>query len=248
MIKFFRTLRKKLIEQNKTGSYVKYAIGEIILVVIGILIALQINNWNEQKKDREVEVNILKEIYDNLNVDLTNLQLKIDETNSFKIANLKVLEHLENKTPLNDSLHFYYARLNAYGSFRSVNAGYVNLKSKGVDLIQNDSLRSSIPLLYDYEYFHFVEDIVNAISTFRSNKSAYFNERIYLDGGLFTKGVPYNLTELQNDEQFKGYLKSTMVFLDWMNHRRALGLEKVEVMMQAIEKELIKKTLHLNKH
>ncbi|MBT8376350.1 MAG: hypothetical protein KJO22_05740 [Bacteroidia bacterium] len=50
MIKFFRHIRFNLMSQNKTGKYLKYAIGEIILVVIGILIALQINNWNEERK------------------------------------------------------------------------------------------------------------------------------------------------------------------------------------------------------
>ncbi|NNC44454.1 MAG: hypothetical protein HKN99_01055 [Winogradskyella sp.] len=55
MIKFFRKIRYNLMEQNKTGKYFKYAIGEIILVVIGILIALQINNWNEQRKEKQQE-------------------------------------------------------------------------------------------------------------------------------------------------------------------------------------------------
>ena len=50
MIKFFRKIRYDLMEKNKTGKYFKYAIGEIVLVVIGILIALQINNWNEGNK------------------------------------------------------------------------------------------------------------------------------------------------------------------------------------------------------
>ena len=50
MIKFFRKIRYDLMEKNKTGKYLKYAIGEIVLVVIGILVALQINNWNEQRK------------------------------------------------------------------------------------------------------------------------------------------------------------------------------------------------------
>ncbi len=52
MIKFFRHIRKDLMEKNKTGKYLKYAIGEIILVVIGILIALSINNWNEGNKQQ----------------------------------------------------------------------------------------------------------------------------------------------------------------------------------------------------
>ena len=50
MIKFFRHIRQNLIMENKTGKYLKYAIGEIVLVVIGILIALQVNNWNENRK------------------------------------------------------------------------------------------------------------------------------------------------------------------------------------------------------
>jgi hypothetical protein len=49
MLKFFRTIRKKLIEQNNVRKYMLYAIGEILLVVIGIFIALQVNNWNELK-------------------------------------------------------------------------------------------------------------------------------------------------------------------------------------------------------
>jgi hypothetical protein len=53
MIKFFRKIRYELMEKNKTGKYLKYAIGEIVLVVIGILIALSINNWNENRKDEK---------------------------------------------------------------------------------------------------------------------------------------------------------------------------------------------------
>lgn len=49
MIKFFRKIRQNLITEGKTGKYLKYAVGEVVLVVIGILIALQINNWNEAK-------------------------------------------------------------------------------------------------------------------------------------------------------------------------------------------------------
>ncbi|NNC35807.1 MAG: hypothetical protein HKO09_13100, partial [Croceitalea sp.] len=62
MIKFYRQIRYNLMETGKTGKYLKYAIGEIILVVIGILIALQINNWNEQRKDRIREQIILNNL------------------------------------------------------------------------------------------------------------------------------------------------------------------------------------------
>jgi hypothetical protein len=59
MINFFRKIRKNLLMENKTGKYFKYAIGEIILVVIGILIALSINNWNENRKLKSSELKML---------------------------------------------------------------------------------------------------------------------------------------------------------------------------------------------
>ncbi|WP_298371203.1 DUF6090 family protein [uncultured Lutibacter sp.] len=64
MIKFFRKIRQKLLTENKTGKYFKYAIGEIILVVIGILIALQINNWNENRKNKIAEADYYCRILD----------------------------------------------------------------------------------------------------------------------------------------------------------------------------------------
>ncbi len=59
MIKLFRKTRYNLMETGKTGKYLKYAIGEIVLVVIGILIALQINNWNESRKLQNEELKLL---------------------------------------------------------------------------------------------------------------------------------------------------------------------------------------------
>ena len=62
MIKLFRKFRQNLIFEGKNGRYLKYAFGEVILVVIGILIALQINNWNDNRKDRIIEKEILTEL------------------------------------------------------------------------------------------------------------------------------------------------------------------------------------------
>ena len=69
MIKFFRKIRYNLMSENKTGKYFKYAIGEILLVVIGILIALQINNWNENRKLNNNEKIILTDLVEDLELD-----------------------------------------------------------------------------------------------------------------------------------------------------------------------------------
>ena len=77
MIKFFRKIRYNLMEQNKTGKYFKYAIGEVILVVIGILIALQINNWNENRKYNKNNTLMLQQLLEENKVNY--LKLKDDK-------------------------------------------------------------------------------------------------------------------------------------------------------------------------
>jgi len=82
MIKFFRNIRRALLKEGKTINYIKYAIGEIVLVVIGILIALQINNWNEGRKEALKEKQLLKnlqgEFKDNLK-DLDSIAIEVDK-------------------------------------------------------------------------------------------------------------------------------------------------------------------------
>ena len=63
MLRFFRQIRQRLLTENKFSKYLLYAVGEILLVVIGILIALQVNNWNEARLERENEILIARDVY-----------------------------------------------------------------------------------------------------------------------------------------------------------------------------------------
>ncbi len=85
MIKFFRHIRKDLMGKNKTGKYFKYAIGEIILVVIGILIALSINNWNEKRLEKIEE----KVILETIKVDFENAIAEFNELNQNRVDLIK---------------------------------------------------------------------------------------------------------------------------------------------------------------
>ena len=69
MIKFFRHIRKQLLGEGKTTKYFKYAIGEILLVVIGILIALSINNWNENRKEQKQQTKLITQLLEDANID-----------------------------------------------------------------------------------------------------------------------------------------------------------------------------------
>ncbi len=101
MIKFFRNIRLNLLSEGKTGKpalpvgrYLKYAIGEILLVVIGILIALQINNWNDQKKNEQSEILYYCRILDDFKLDETLIEELIIKTNHRINASKEILLEL----------------------------------------------------------------------------------------------------------------------------------------------------------
>lgn len=100
MIKFFRKIRQNLLSEGKTGKYLKYAIGEIVLVVIGILIALQINNWNERNKEN----NSAKVLARSLIQDLTKDVEFLSGATKFSALKINECDELFNilKTPIVD--------------------------------------------------------------------------------------------------------------------------------------------------
>ncbi|MCB0647848.1 MAG: hypothetical protein KDC49_14365 [Saprospiraceae bacterium] len=85
MMKFFRNIRQALLAEGKTSRYLKYAVGEIILVVIGILIALQVNNWNTEKNEQKTIRSLLEAIKQDLKTD-------IEQTNRTSAFNQKYLD------------------------------------------------------------------------------------------------------------------------------------------------------------
>lgn len=92
MLKLFRNIRKNLLNQGKTSKYFKYAIGEIFLVVIGILIALQINTWNENRKANIEETAILENLYENLLLARQQSNTLITEEITLKNLLIQVLD------------------------------------------------------------------------------------------------------------------------------------------------------------
>jgi len=152
MIKFFRKIRQNLLSEGKTGKYLKYAIGEIILVVIGILIALQINNWNETNKLHKRELALLSELKTNLIVNIVNLENDIQkQTRSMNSFNhILNLPHINQ--PYNDSIPNYLSDIDFAPDVILVSSAFQTLKSSGLELIQSDSLRIEIVNLFEVDY------------------------------------------------------------------------------------------------
>jgi len=152
MIKFFRIIRQKLLTENKFSRYLIYALGEILLVVIGILIALQINNWNDYRKQIKKEREILQQFKIELNEDL----LILNETTSYNNFLIKscdeLIRHLENDLPYNDSLSLYFDRWASPDVLEFNGSTYQNLITTGPELIRNKYLRNDILKLYNFSY------------------------------------------------------------------------------------------------
>ena len=151
MINFFRRIRKKLADDNKPLKYMRYAIGEIVLVVLGILIALQINNWNEDRIKKIREKEIVQFIYDELAVNAHY----IDERNKeFKLRLSKAWELLgmtgAKATSIHpDSLGKYTETIFIMGTYSPYKMNLTRIiHGNEFNLIRYDSLRS---FLGDYE-------------------------------------------------------------------------------------------------
>ena len=144
MIKFFRKIRQKLLSKNKLSKYSRYAIGEIVLVVIGILIALQINNWNTQLQLNTQEQVNLKILKSEFTFNKIELQRNIEKAMRLKgrADSLLILFKVPQSNIDPENLRFLTLGLSAYSTYDPSNGALNNLISSGqLNLIKNDSLR-----------------------------------------------------------------------------------------------------------
>ncbi|WP_029038183.1 DUF6090 family protein [Salinimicrobium xinjiangense] len=144
---FFRKIRRYLVAQHKPARYLKYAIGEIILVVIGILIALQINNWNEFRKERKKEEMYLKSLKSDLRESQAELKRVIEKTERVTSASIQLLSFSTDTVPMPPPAVFDSLVAQTFGyTIAMTNEGTINDISGSGDLkvIRNDSLRRMI--------------------------------------------------------------------------------------------------------
>jgi len=145
MIKFFRKIRQNLLMENKTGKYFKYAIGEIILVVIGILIALQINNWNEKRKiqsNQENYLTLLKTEAENNLKEIRNTKNEVSEMNMTQIVLYNLINIKQDTVTEKHLSESLFRIVSGFYKFKYENSALSDLKSSGnLKNVLNDSLR-----------------------------------------------------------------------------------------------------------
>lgn len=149
MIFLLRNIRQKLLSNNKVATYLLYAIGEIILVVIGILIAVNIDNWNEANQRKELENKLLEEMISDLALQADDILININ-THQASMASCKVIRNtLLEERPYHDTLSQHFVRVYNFTIFHSKNGAYKMLETQGISLISDDHLRAQITNYFD---------------------------------------------------------------------------------------------------
>jgi len=143
MIKFFRKIRYNLMEQNKTGKYLKYAFGEIFLVMVGILLAVQVNNWNIERADNDRETKYQTNIVLDLKKDIVRLDYLIEFRKGRLIGDQNILQQM-NGMPSNSLTELTKNVVNSLmeENFSPNNTTFLELSNSGnLNLISNDSIK-----------------------------------------------------------------------------------------------------------
>ena len=240
MIKFFRHIRQTLIMENKTFNYLKYAIGEIVLVVIGILIALQINNWNENRKDRFIEKKILQSLNNDLQKDIYSMKYMISNDSLIYESNSKLIQILKDShseyQPYQNKM---FGLINRFNVFYPQRMGYESLKSKGLEILLNDSLKSQIVNLYDFQYVLIAESI-DVKKQLYLDTNLIFNEEletVTIDDKILK--IPNDFNELKKNTKFLNHLTHISAEqLNFLKYDKKI-LSIIETIKLNIEKELV---------
>ncbi|MGH1384591.1 DUF6090 family protein [Kordia sp.] len=192
MLNLFRKKRDKSLKENNVRKYVKYAFGEIILVMVGILLALQVNTWNEKRKGRIKEKAILSQLNKEFSKNLASFipikeaQLRTFNSGQIVFRNLKKM-HIP---ACRDSVYRYVQGMSGGYAYYPSNGVVESLISTGdINLIQNDTLR-------------------NYLVSWKDELKNY-TERVNIDITLWSHTLePYiinhgNLVDLKSEENFK---------------------------------------------
>jgi Family of unknown function (DUF6090) len=205
MIRLLSNLRRAQISNQNVSQYLLYAIGEIALIVIGILIAFSIDSWKEDQERTDQEIKILRELRSGLIADSIDIAGNIATHLKVRDACYHLADVLENNLPWNDSLKEDFKKSCFNTIFNHSIGAYTTLKAKGLDLITNDSLRHSINVYYDQrigfnlevqnfslgtQYAHFMEMQRDRLKNFK----------------LYFPAEPWDFESLKKDRQYRSEL------------------------------------------
>lgn len=203
MIKFFRRIRQQLLSENKFSKYLLYAIGEIILVVIGILIALQINNWNQNKLDEQLESQYYERLLSDVLEEKAILQAVKNYSEQVLIHAKRAIAVYENSpnaapNPANNLVDMYQA--SQLQDPNPASSTYKELIASGqINLLQNDDLKAALMRYYETDWME--TGVFRLPNKYRTNLRGKMPDAIQTEirtkcGDIYTKIRNSYLTSL----------------------------------------------------
>ncbi len=268
MIKFFRKIRLQLISEDKPASsagrfskYLLYAIGEIILVVVGILIALGINNYNEKQKSLAQEQVILKQLATDYKANLLQLENKIEMRRKLIAESLNVFAiTAKDKTISEDSLSVIFATFFMDPTFDPIENDVMN--SGNIKLIQNDSLKqalshwtSDVKAYSESEHIqhnHYINEVIpfmKAVGIMRNANHVFWREKElrmgFLDKGKNDKILSIGKSQksiavdsILKDQRLEGLVTFIFTFSQVCNLEGQTLKEKMQNIIEILESEI----------
>ena len=198
-------------------KYMLYALGEVLLVMVGILLALQVNNRNEWRKDRVNEKKVLSELIKTLEL---NNEILEENTNEMITSNKSaqiVLSFIDNEWSYSDSLDFHFDRVRMQWTFNFVSqSGFESLKDAGLDIVQSDTLRQEIINLFENTYPR-MQERVRLFQPFDLNLRKYIDENFVWipSSDLVDRLVPRNYDRLIGDHYYRAIVVRLLDERDW---------------------------------
>ena len=214
MITFFRKIRQKLLSQNQITRYLVYALGEIVLVVIGILIALQVNNWNENRKKQALS----QETIGNLKTELEEAGIELDRAYHFNLENRRLSQEFIDGEANFDSLRLAPHKIFRYTGYAPISLNLPILERElGSDkiIMAKDDLAHQLRTIQN-EYTT-IQTIISSMERLWSNQIAPYytktNTMVVYNQYLNQKEIDLNsLIPLYEDEEYKNLVAAINSF------------------------------------
>lgn len=242
MLTFLRKIRRSLIASGSARKYLLYAIGEITLVVLGILIALSINTWNDDRKDQKFEHEILNLIDQNLERDAVLIAIELNKNKRAMALTDRLLEQVALKNYRNDSLNHWMGQIICFERFKSQSSAFEVLKSKGLEAISDNTLQLALMSYYDESLFTLYESLKDVENSFN-------NDWVPIVKQDFSDFIWMDYCQPNDAKNFFGKPSSIVLFKLYRDNRagsfRNMGsaLEKITDIRMLIKKNLNDETL-----
>lgn len=217
----------------------KYILGEITLIVLGILIAVQINNWNEHRKSRRFEKQIMEEIYQTLEKELAVIGSRIERCETIEKATAEVYQQLGDAIPLTDGLQRSFWLCNWVVFYQPQTIAFERLRAKGIELVSDDQLRLDLLHLHDFLY-PLVQSFTNRLNAWsETDLKPYAQTHFRIEAETPTKKIyiPLDYQNLLENPLFRNLVLDKQSRTKDMRYHLKRVEEQIKLLMDQIEEE-----------